>query len=77
MNIINVCKALPRWTLVVKNLPANARDKRDTGSTPEPGSSPGGTSVLATHSSILAWRLSWTEEPGGLHSPLGRRVRHD
>ena len=24
---------------------------------------------LATHSSILAWRIPWTEEPGGLHSP--------
>ena len=26
---------------------------------------------MATHSSILAWRISWTEEPGGLHSPWG------
>ena len=24
-----------------------------------------------THSSILAWRVPWTEEPGGLYSPLG------
>ena len=24
---------------------------------------------MATHSSILAWRIPWTEEPGGLHSP--------
>ena len=29
---------------------------------------------MATHSSIFAWRISWTEEPGGLQS-LGRRVR--
>ena len=28
---------------------------------------------MATHSSILAWRIPWTEEPGGLHSPLGRK----
>ena len=27
---------------------------------------------MATHSSILAWRIPWTEEPGGLHSPQGR-----
>ena len=26
---------------------------------------------MATHSSILAWRISWTEDPGGLHSPWG------
>ena len=25
---------------------------------------------MATHSSILAWRMPWTEEAGGLHSPL-------
>ena len=31
---------------------------------------------MATHSSILAWRIPWTEQPGGLH-PWVRRVRHD
>ena len=32
---------------------------------------------LATHSNILAWRISWTEEPGGLQ-PMGlQRVGHD
>ena len=32
---------------------------------------------MATHSSILAWKIPWTEEPGGLH-PWGRkRVGHD
>ena len=30
-----------------------------------------------THSSILAWRISWTEEPGGLHSVGSQRVGHD
>ena len=28
---------------------------------------------MATHSSILGWRVSWTEEPGGPHSPWGRK----
>ena len=28
---------------------------------------------MATHSSILAWRIPWTEEPGGLYSPWGRK----
>ena len=33
--------------------------------------------VMATHSRILAWRIPWTEEPGGLQ-PLGsRRVGHN
>ena len=32
---------------------------------------------MATHSSILAWRMSWTEEPGGLQSMGLQRVRHD
>ena len=29
------------------------------------------------HSSILAWRIPWTEEPGGLYSPWVAKVRHD
>ena len=29
---------------------------------------------MATHSSFLAWRIPWTEEPGGLYSPWGRKV---
>ena len=32
---------------------------------------------MAIHSSILAWRISWTEEPGGLHSIKLQRVRHN
>ena len=31
----------------------------------------------ATHSSILAWRIPWTEGPGGLQSTGSQRVRHD
>ena len=50
--------------LVVKNLPADAEDVRALGSIPGSGRSlEEGT---ATHSSILAWRIPWTEEPGGL-----------
>ena len=33
--------------------------------------------AMAPHSSILAWRIPWTEEPGGLQSTGSRRVRHD
>ena len=32
---------------------------------------------MATHSSIFAWRIPWTEEPGGLLSMKSKRVRHD
>ena len=32
---------------------------------------------IATHSSILVWRMPWTEEPGGLQSIAAQRVRHD
>ena len=44
------------------------------------GSSPGLGRFLekemATHSSVLAWKIPWTESPVG-YSPGGRRVRHD
>ena len=33
--------------------------------------------VMAPHSSTLAWKIPWTEEPGGLHSMGSRRVGHD
>ena len=32
---------------------------------------------LATHFSILAWKIPWTEEPGGLQSIRSQRVRND
>ena len=32
---------------------------------------------MATHSSILAWEIPWTEEPGGLQSMGSQRVRHN
>ena len=53
---------------MVKNLPASAGDAgweepMETG--------------MATHSSILAWRIPWTEEPGGLQSMASQRVGHE
>ena len=32
---------------------------------------------MATHSSVLAWRIPWTQEPGGLQSMESQRVGHD
>ena len=56
---------------VGKNPPANAGDRRDVGSSL--GQEDPLEKETATHSSILAWRIPWTEEPGGLYSPWGRK----
>ena len=50
--------------LVVKNPPANAGDIRDAGSLPDQEDPL--EEGMTTHSSILVWRIPWTEEPGGL-----------
>ena len=47
----------------------------DPGSFPGWGRSPGGG--MAIHTSILAWRIPWTEEPDGLQSIGSHRVRHN
>jgi len=61
--------------LLVKNLLADAGDIRDPGSIPGLGRSL--EEDMATHSSLLAWRILWTEEPGGLQSMGSQRVGHD
>ena len=50
---------------MVKSPPANAEDIRDGSSIPWSGRSPGEEGMV-THSSVLAWRIPWTEEPGGV-----------
>ena len=60
---------------VVKNPPANAGDAGDTGSTP--GSERPLEEEMATHSSILAWKIPWTEEPGGLQAMGSKTVRQN
>ena len=60
---------------MVKKLPANAGDVRDTNSILGSGRPPGGG--LATHFSSLAWRITWTEEPGRLLSIVSQRVGHN
>ena len=60
---------------MVQNLPANTGDTRDTDSIP--GEEDSLEEGMATHPSILAWRIPWTEEPGGLQSMGPQRVRHD
>ena len=64
--------------LVVKNPPASVGDERDVGSMPGSGRSPGGGNgnLLQYSSSILAWKIPRTEEPGGLQSMGSQRVGH-
>ena len=60
---------------MVKNPPANVGDVGDMSSIP--GWEDPLEKGMATHSSILAWEIPWTEEPGRLQSMGSQRVRHD
>ena len=62
-------------TQVVKNLLADAGDVRDIGLIPGLGNPV--EEGMATHSSILASRIPWTEEPGGLQSIGPQRFGHE
>ena len=58
---------------MVKSLPARRQEAqvRSLGGEDSPDKG------MAAHSSILAWEIPWTEEPGGLQSMGSQRVRHD
>ena len=60
---------------VVKNLHANAGHMRGMGASL--GREDALEEGMAAHSRILARRIQWTEEPGGLQSMESQRVRHD
>ena len=61
-------------TQMVKNLPAMLETRVQSLGQEDPLEK-----RMATHSSILAWRIPWTEDPGGLQSMGGQsqRVRHN
>ena len=63
----------------VQSLAANARDIRDEGKRHEfdPWGGEDPLKGMATHSSILAWKSSWTEDPVGLLSIEWHRIKHD
>ena len=61
--------------LVVKNPHASAGDIRDLGLIP--GQEDLLEREMATHSSILDWRIPWTEEPGALQFMGSQRVRQE
>ena len=57
---------------MVKNLPAMQETQVQSLGREDPLEN-----EVATHSSILAWRIPWTEEPGGIQSIGSKRVGHD
>ena len=65
-------KRLPLWAQMVKRLPA----MRETG-VRSLGREDPLEKEMATHSSTLAWKIPWTEEPGRLQSMGSQRIRHD
>ena len=69
-------KLIPCWdslvAQMVKNLPAMWETQVQSLGWEDPLEK-----EIATHSSILAWKISWIEEPGGLQSTGLQRVRHD
>ena len=65
----------------MQGFPGGSDSKESACNAGDPGLIPGWEDPLekemATHSSILAWRTLWTEEPGGLQSMGSQRVGHD
>ena len=57
---------------MVKNLPATAGDMGSI-----PGKEDSLKKEMVTHSSVLAWEIPWTEEPGRLQSTGWQRVEHN
>ena len=57
---------------MVKNLPAMQETQVQSLAWEDPLEK-----ALATHSSIIAWRIPWTEEPGGLQSMGSQTIRHN
>ena len=57
---------------MVKHPPANAPDLDSISSQEDPLEK-----EMAAHSSLLAWEIPWTEEPGGLQSMGSQRMEHD
>ena len=69
--------AASQVALVVKSPSSDAGDIRDSGSIPGLGRPLGGGYGNPPPPSILAWRIPWTEESGGLQTIVSYRVRHE
>ena len=83
MSCLGSCCKVNRWKskFLRKGFPGGSDGKESACNTEDLGSIPGWKDPLekemATYSSILAWGIPWTEEPGGLQSMGSQRVRHD
>ena len=64
-------------SLVVKNPPVKAGDVKKHRFNPWVGKADPLEKEMVTHSSIPAWRIPWTEEPGVLYRTGSHRVGHD
>ena len=73
-NTVGTVVGLPRWSPGKESAHQFGRCRRDGQSLGQEDSL---EEEMATHSSILAWRIPWTEEPGGLQSMGLQSVRHD
>ena len=79
-NILNSDSRMPSSSLISTNplgFPGGSDSKEFTYNAGDPGGLDPLEKGMATHSSILAWRIPWTEEPGRLQSMGSQRVRHD
>ena len=78
-NLLDQCSTL-RAHLTLMGFAGGSDGKESACNVRDLGSIPGSGRFLekgmATHFSILAWRISWTEEPGGLQSMEPQRVKH-
>ena len=78
MMILKLRLGFAHW---FQGFPGHSGSKETTCNAGDPGSIPGSgdplEKAMATHSSILTWKIPWTEEPGGLQSMGLQRVGHD
>ena len=79
-NQISDCQGLEVGSVQFRDFPGGSDGKASAYNVGDPGSIPGSgrsPEEIATHSRILAWKIPWTEEPGGLQSMGSKRVGHD
>ena len=74
--IFNIWSQASQLVLIIKNPAANAGKIRDN-RFKSLGQEDHLEDKIASHSSVLAWRIPWIEEPGGLHSMRSQRAGHD
>ena len=80
-DILDFVVAYVKQSSILPGFPGSSVGKKSTCSAGDPSLIPGWEDPLeeemATHSSILAWKIPWTEEPRGLQPMGSKRVRHN